>query len=157
MSEKTLEGINGWLILVAIGTVLAPIRIIIVLVTTYPEIFSSGAWKLLTTPGSGAYNPMWKILVMGELLINCLLLVALLYLAYLFFSKSRSFPKWFIGIAIASIVFTIADSVAVKMLLPNDPVIDSDAMKQLARSMLVVFIWIPYMLISKRVKAIFVK
>lgn len=159
MMDKTKnpEGINGWLILVAIGMVLAPIRIVFTLLTTYPQIFSSGTWEALTTKGSEGYNPLWGPIIIGELSINIILLMLLLYLAYLFFSKSRNFPKWFIGIAIFSIVFIVADAFAVKMVAPDEPVFDSDTIREFAHSVIVAVIWVPYMLVSKRVKATFIK
>ncbi|MCW8451823.1 DUF2569 domain-containing protein [Legionella quinlivanii] len=155
--KKNLEGLNGWLILVAIGMVLAPIRIVITLLTTYPQIFSSGTWEALTTKGNEGYNPLWGPIIIGELSINFILLMLLLYLAYLFFSKSRHFPKWFIGIAIFSIVFIVADAFAVKMVAPNEPVFDPDTIREFMHSVMVAVIWVPYMLVSKRVKATFIK
>ncbi|WP_278043551.1 DUF2569 domain-containing protein [Legionella erythra] len=125
----------------AIGIVLSPIRIVNSLLTTYPQIFSSGTWEALTTKGSDAYNPLWGPVIIGELLINCILIMLLLYLAYMFFSKSRNFPKWFIGIAIFSMVFIVADAFAVKMVLPNEPVFDSDTIRELMRSVIVAVIW----------------
>ena len=85
--EKNLEGIGGWLILVAIGIVITPIRIVMLIMTTYPEIFSTGVWEALTTQGSEAYNPLWAPIIIGEILINSGLILVWLYMAYKFFTK----------------------------------------------------------------------
>jgi len=154
--EKTLEGIGGWLILVAIGIVVTPIRIIMLIMATYPEIFLTGVWEALTTQGSEAYSPLWAPILIIEILINSGMLLAWLYMAYLFFSKKVVFPKWYIGLAVFSLVFIIADAFAIKLVMPSEPVFDPDTIKELMRSLFMVVVWVPYMLISKRVKATFV-
>ena len=138
--EKNLEGIGGWLILVAIGIVVTPIRIVPFIMTTYPEIFSSGAWEALTTQGSEAYSPLWVPIIIGEILINCGLILVWLYMAYKFFTKSKDFPKWYIGIAIFSLLFIIADAFAIKRVLPSEPVFDPDTIKEFMRSLIMVVI-----------------
>lgn len=158
MSEdKKLEGIGGWLILVAIGLVVTPIRIVLLIIGTYPDIFSSGTWEFLTTLGSEAYSPLWAPIIAGEILINCGLLLVWLYMAYRFFTKRKDFPKWYIGVAVFSLLFIVADAFSIKLVLPGEPVFDSDTIKELMRSVVMVAIWVPYMLVSKRVKATFIK
>jgi len=154
--EKKLEGIGGWLILVAIGIVITPIRLTIIMLTTYPEIFSTGTWEALTTQGTYVYSPMWGPIIIGEILINCGILLAWLYMSYLFFSKKIVFPKWYIGLVFFSLVFIIADAFAIKLVMPSEPVFDPDTMKELMRALFMVLVWVPYMLISKRVKATFI-
>ncbi len=154
--EKNLEGIGGWLIVVAIGIVVTPIRLVMLMMTTYPEIFSTGAWEVLTTQGSEAYNPLWGPFIIGEIIINIGVLIAWLYMAYLFFSKKLVFPKWYIGLAVFSLIFIVADAFAFKLVLPNEPVFDPDTIKELMRSLFMVVVWVPYMLVSKRVKATFI-
>lgn len=154
--EKNLEGIGGWLILVAIGIIVTPIRLIMLAMATYPEIFSTGVWEALTTQGSEAYSPLWAPILVGEILINSGMLLVWLYMAYLFFSKKLAFPKWYIGLAVFSLVFIIADAFAIKLVMPSEPVFDPDTIKELMRSLFTVVVWVPYMLISKRVKITFV-
>ena len=154
---KYLEGIGGWLTLVAIGIVFTPIRIMVIIIATYGEIFSTGAWETLTTHGGEAYSPLWAPIIIGEILINCGLILVWLYMAYKFFTKSKDFPKWYIGIAVFSMVFIVADAFAIKLVLPNEPVFDPETIKELMRSLIMVVIWVPYMLVSKRVKATFTK
>jgi len=155
--EKNLEGIGGWLILVAIGIVITPIRHVILMMTTYPEIFSTGAWEILTTQESEAYNPFWAPIIIGEIVIGSGLMLVWLYMAYKFFTKRGSFPKWYIGIAVFSLLYVLADAVAVKLVLPDEPIFDPDTVKEVIRSVIMVVVWVPYMLVSKRVKATFVK
>jgi hypothetical protein len=154
--EKNLEGIRGWLILIAIGIISAPIKMVLLLMTNFPQIFSTGAWEALTTQGSEAYSPLWAPIIIGELLINSGLILGCLYMAYIFFTKRRNFPKWFIGIVLVNFVFIIADAYAISMVLPNEHVFDHDIIKALRHSVMMIIIWCPYMLDSKRVKATFI-
>jgi len=62
----TPRRIGGWLILVGIGVVFTPLKIIFLLSTTYPPLFSDGAWEAITTVGSEAYSPIWGPLIIGE-------------------------------------------------------------------------------------------
>ena len=124
--EKNLEGIGGLLILVAIGIIVTPIRIVMLMMATYPEIFSTGVWEAFTTQGSEAYSPLWAPILIGEILINSGMLLVCVYMAYLFFSKKMVFPKWYIGLAVFSLAFIIADAFAIKLVLPSEPVFDPD-------------------------------
>lgn len=156
IEKRNLEGIHGWLILVAIGIIVTPVRLITVAMGTYPELFSTGAWEALTTQGSESYSPLWAPLIIGEILINVGLIGASLYMAYLFFAKKAVFTKWFIGLAVFNLVFTIANAIAIKLVLPSEPVFDQDTVRRHLPSLGAIVIWVPYMLISKRVKATFV-
>lgn len=154
--ENNLEGISGWLILVAIGIVATPIRIIMLMMATYPQIFSTGIWEALTTQGSAAYHPLWAPILIGEILVNSGMLLVWLYMAYLFFSRKAVFSKWYIGLAFFSLIFIVIDAFAVKIVFPSEPVFDPDTLKELVRSLFMVVVWVPYMLVSKRVKATFI-
>lgn len=154
--DRDLQGIGGWLILVAIGIVITPFRLGLLMVQTYPEIFTSGAWEALTTEGSGVYSPFWAPFILGEILVNSIMLLAWLYIAYLFFSKKAALPKWYIGLAVFGLVFVIADAFAIRLVVSDAPIFDADIVRELMRSLITVVIWVPYMLVSKRVKATFV-
>lgn len=151
-----LKGISGWLILIAIGIVLTPVRLIFFVVTEYPEIIKSGAWEQLTTPGSPMYNPFFSPVLIFELIFNSLIILAWLYMAFLFFSKKLLFPKWYVSIAIVSFVFVLFDLLLAKLIFPNQPVLNPDIIKEIIRSAMMLFVWSPYMILSKRVKATFV-
>ncbi len=78
-------------------------------------------------------------------------------MAYKFFTKSRDFPKWYIGITVFSLVLFVADAFTIKLVLPNEPLFDPDDIEELMLSVIRVVVWVPYMLVSKRVKATFIK
>ncbi|MGK0472299.1 MAG: hypothetical protein ACJAR0_002780 [Candidatus Azotimanducaceae bacterium] len=155
--EKNLEGLGGWLLLVGLGIVVSPLRIIIMIFPTYSEMFSNGTWEVLTTSGAEAYNPLWAPIIYGEMAINGALVLAWIFVAFLFFSKKKIFPKWYIGILLFTLGLILVDALAIKAVLPNETIFDTETTKELGRSLIVSLIWIPYMLVSKRVKATFVK
>lgn len=154
--NKELVGINGWLLLVGFGIIVSPIFIVYSIYPMYAEIFSTGTWDVLTTPGTEAYNPLWGVVLLGEIAVNISIVLTWFYIAYLFFTKNHSFPKWYIGILIFTVLFILLDALAIKAIIPEEPIFDKDTLKQLARSLVVALIWVSYMRVSKRVKATFV-
>ncbi|WP_180147269.1 DUF2569 domain-containing protein [Desulfoluna butyratoxydans] len=155
--EKDLEGLGGWLILVGIGIILCPLRGIAFILPTYVKLFTNGSWEMLTTPGTEAYNSLWAPILIGEISINVAMILVWGFIAFLFFSKKENFPKWYIGIILFTTAFILADAFSIKLVMPDEPIFDPDTVKEFSRSLIVTFIWVPYMLTSKRVKATFIK
>lgn len=155
--NNELRGLGGWLILVGIGVVISPIRLLAMLVPTYMPIFEDGTWEALTTVGSEAYTPYFGSLLIGEIAFNTIIVAASIYLIYLFFSKHYLFPKIYIGIVAASLIFIPLDAWIVTKVFPGEPMFDPETAKEFARSLIAGVIWVPYMLVSKRVQATFVE
>jgi len=155
-TEKRIEGLSGWLILVGIGVVVSPLRLLSVLSTTYLPMFKDGTWEALTSPTSEVYNSAFSSLLIGEIFINSMVVLASIYLIYLYFSKKSFFPKLYIGLIVFSLIFIPLDAIIVSSIFPDIQVFDAETMKELGRSIIVGIIWIPYMLISKRVKNTFI-
>ena len=155
--DETLKGLGGWLILVGAGVVLTPVRLVILNIATFQPLFEEGAWEALTTVGSVAYHPLWAPIIIGEIVFNSAMLAASLWLVYLFFSKHHFFPKAYIGLVAISLVFVPLDAWIVAMVLPNESIFDPVATKEFVRVLVPTLIWVPYMLLSKRVKLTFVE
>ena len=157
MTDNELKGLGGWLILVGIGVVIGPFRLVAEFVPLYYGIFTDGSFQLLTTSGSEFYHPMWWPLLVFETIFNSLMILASCYLIYLYFSKSYIFPKLYIAIVLLSLVFIPLDAWLASFVLPDEPMFDPATTKELARTFFTAVVWVPYMLISKRVKATFVE
>jgi hypothetical protein len=155
-NDKSLNGLGGWLILIGIGIVFGPLQMLMEFIPLYSEMFTNGSYEVLTTPGSIAYNPFWAPVVITELLVNILILLTAVYIAVKFFTKKSNFPKWYIGLAVFTLVFLVIDAFAIKLVLPNAAVFDPDTVKEIFLQVFRVLVWVPYMLKSKRVKATFV-
>ena len=154
--NEVRSGLGGWLILVGLGVVFSPLRLLAEVPKTFLPIFEDGTYEIITTPGTEAYHPFWSTLIWGEISVNTLIFVASLYLAYLYFSKKSLFPKFYTWIAVGSLALLLLDAVLIKVVLPNEPIFAPDTIKEVARSGIVILVWVPYMLLSKRVKATFI-
>lgn len=150
------RGLGGWLILVGIGIVVGPFRMAFIMLETYREVSANGTWEILTTQGSGFYYPELAALIVVEMVVNLAILAASVYVAYLFFTKRRSLPAWYIGVAVFSLVFVVVDAIVVSAMLPDMSLLDSETAGEMGRSLIQVCVWVPYMLVSKRVRNTFV-
>lgn len=154
--DGELRGLGGWLILVGIGVVIGPVIMLSTFITAYKPIFEDGTWEALTAPGSEAYVPYFVPLIVGELVVNAILLAAAVLLIFLFFSKHYFFPKLYIGIVAASLIIIPLDAWLVTKVFPDVPMFDPDTTREFLRTLISGLIWVPYMLVSKRVRATFI-
>jgi len=148
--------IGGWLIIIAIGIVITPFKLIYLMITTYPIIFKDGSWEAITTKGNVAFSPFWEPLIITEIVINSILILLSIYLFYLFFAKQSCLPKWYFGTKLFSVLFILVDAFIVTMILPEMKIFDSETIKELASSLFGLFVWSPYLLYSQRSKLTFV-
>lgn len=155
--EKVPRDIGGWLILVALGVIFAPLRILYFSSTTYPPMFSDGTWEALTTETSEAYSPIWGPFLLGEMVVNLAVVGASVYLAFLFFTKKSNFPKWYAGIAVFSVIFILVDAYMVTLVVPNMPMFDPETAKEFGKSLVSCLVWTPYLFLSQRSKETFIR
>lgn len=153
--SKVKSGLRGWLLLIGMGLVYGPIHILEVLLKIYPAIFKNGTLEALTTSGSKFYHPFWAPYIFGEIVFNAVILLASFYLIYLFFSKKLLFPKLYIYLTVGSMIGVIIDTMLIKVVLPNKVIFDLNTLTPVAETVLKVLIFVPYITISKRVKATF--
>jgi hypothetical protein len=152
------KGIGGWLILPVIGLFVFPIRWLVSVFNDYVPIFQSGAWAAVTTPGSPRYHPLWGPLLAGEIVFNLAFLAIDVWLLVLLFSKSWRFPKVFIAFAAGNLAFILLDAAVASYIASAMGHTGGTGMGgEIARALVVVAVWVPYMLVSKRVQNTFVK
>ena len=154
--NQNLNGLGGWLILPCFGLIVGPIRLVATMGKSM-SAFSLWKWHALTTSGSPSYNPLWEPLLTFELLGQISILILDIFVLVLFFQKHRLFPRWFIVFLILNAVFVLGDMTGMHFLGISSP---ESAGRHLQNIMGVVFgcgIWIPYMCVSERVKATFVR
>jgi len=155
--NNELKGLGGCLILVGIGVVIGPFRLAYEFGPLYYSIFTDGTFAILTDPGSEAYHQLWGPLLVFEAIYNSLMALASFYLIYLFFSKHYIFPKVYIVIVLLSLFFIPLDAWLGSFVITGEPMFDPATTEEFARTLFSAVIWVPYMLVSKRVRATFVE
>jgi hypothetical protein len=160
-------GLGGWLILPVIGLFYTALTAVRWITSSMIPDLRSGVWASLTTPGTRFYHPVWAPLLSFESICNVLLVVGSVILLVFMFQKRPFLPKLMVGFYLCAFLFIVIDSVVVLAAAPSvapDAVIREQIgwttgpiLAQVARSALVFAIWIPYFLMSKRVKNTFRK
>ena len=149
--------IAGWLYLVGIGVVMNPLFLLVSVGGDLLPLFFSDTWTMLTTPDSAAYHPMWAPLLIFELIGNVGLLLFSVVVAVLFFQKRKLLPKVIIAFMLSSLTFVVADHFLANTIPFIANAADSELTIAIIRSAVTCIIWIPYFLLSKRVKGTFVQ
>jgi len=149
-------GLGGWLVLVGFGLVLSPFMLFADVVTTVKTVFLNGTWTALTTPGSSDYHVLWGPLLAIETAFGVASFAVWTYMAYLFFAKKKLLPKLFAWSHIFTLGFLFVDAFALQLVRPDLPFMDPATSKEVVRSIFSVCVWVPYMLVSKRVAATFI-
>jgi ABC-type multidrug transport system permease subunit len=155
-SPRKVAGLGGWLIFVGIGLVVRPLWILTNVAPSVVAVFTNGSWHELTTPGSPQFHPLWRVILLYELVGNLGIVLAGIWLLVLFVHRSPSFPKWFIGLAVFVPLFILGDSWLSIQIHPEEPFWDPPTILNFTRTTFSGLLWIPYMLLSKRVRATFV-
>ncbi len=149
-------GLGGWLILLGLGVVISPLRMIIEGVTVYGPLLRDNILQTLADPSSPAYIPYLAEVIYGEIFFNIAFVVWAVVNLVLFFSKSKRFPASFRYFMIANLAFMVGDAFLVASFLPGEKVFDPETTKAVLQSAIGTAIWVPYTLLSKRVKNTFV-
>ncbi|HYL56684.1 MAG TPA: DUF2569 domain-containing protein [Gemmatimonadales bacterium] len=148
------SGLGGWLVVMAIGVIVLPLRVLLYLVRVAPT-YTASSWARLTTPSGAAYHPLWAPSLLFELVCNLAILVFSGLQLWLFFRRNRLFPSVFIVFGVARVIIQLLDAVAVSSLPP----LQSRATNEwsaLASTSLGTALWVAYTLRSRRVRNTFV-
>lgn len=149
--------IRGFLIVVAIGLVLSFLQNLAGLSWSLIP-FRREAWERLTSPGFSPYHPNWKpAILMGIISASVTLALTAVGLV-LFFRKHRFFPT-FVVVAIPVIFILSLANYYLDGLVPA--IAASPAYAQERHRLILKFVamhvWIPYFVVSDRVKQTFVR
>jgi len=130
--------------------------IVPILVKLLP-LFTNPTWARLTVPGSAAYHPKWMPLLVFELLVNSMFIVFDVWLLVLFFQKRRLLPPLMVLFMLTTLVFVIADHLVAQQIPLVAQRGSPEGIVQIIRTFIACALWVPYFLVSKRVKATFVR
>lgn len=140
------QGLGGWMILPTIVTMLSPVQIILSLLYEFLTMTASGLW----TRAPQAL----KNFLAGEIAFSILMALGWIYCVGLLFKKSRRFPAFFIGMFLATFAFNGVDAL-ISALVFGAKLTSAD-LKGVIGSAVGCLIWIPYMIVSRRVGNTFV-
>jgi hypothetical protein len=151
---ERLNGIRGWLILLAVGHVLRPFSFIKTGFDLWPTMFKTNAWRLLTDPIESSYHPWWAPTLLYELLFTLASLVFCILLIALFFRKRAVWRRCFVLFLAANLVGSVVDAWFTQH-IPAAARPLGVSVAGLIPLTLGAAIWVPYVYRSKRVKATF--
>ncbi len=153
---RQVSGIGGWLILPLIGLFISIFKLGYILLGTFFPLLASGNWRVLTTPGSEYYDPLWGPVLVFEATGNLAFLIWVVVLLILLFSKSPAFPKTMIIFFVCNIAFLTIDMVLCRQ-IPLAASTWEESLGELVPVVIGALIWIPYFLTSERVKNTFTR
>lgn len=152
------SGIGGWLILIVINVILTPILLLQTIYTNFIPFISNSALEKLSTASNPAYSPLWKPAIIFDIASSILTLLLSIALIYLFFSKKKIFPKFFIGMLLFKILVMLIDETFIFYLSKSTSIgISSNPTSAIVQLIIYLVIWCGYMLNSVRVKNTFTK
>jgi transglutaminase-like putative cysteine protease len=147
------QPIGGWLILVAIGLSITPLRLIID-IFNIPEFFDPTSWSALWNSDNGLLFSVFFF----EYVYNIFYFFFSILLVILFFNKRSSIPLLISVFYGTTFIVTLIDTLIAMNL--NETYTSTDQQEyyqDLIRSFFAAVIWIPYFNISERVKDTFVE
>ena len=112
-------------------------------------------WNALTDPQSQAYHPLWGTAILFELVGSVAMLSLFGLVIPHFFKKRRAAPRLVIALLIAQLIYLVLD-VGLGSQIPAVASETFESYRRLVQSFVSASIWVPYFLISKRVRVTFV-
>ncbi len=149
-ADRNLEGLGGWLILSGIGLILSPFVLLVAVAKSNLPLLTDVRYQPYLEK-----HPAIHGLALFEVATNLCFIAVLGALNYLFFKKKRAFPTYMILYLTFHVVVLLGDTASVHLILPATKV-SAQALSNITRTFAAAAIWIPYYLVSRRVKLTFV-
>jgi hypothetical protein len=153
-ATSDLQGIRGWLLLIAFHLLFGPIGFLVLGFTVARVAFDAGNWESLTVPGAVAYHPAWAPALLFQLCYVAVGLPICMLLLALFFRKRAAWRPTYAAFLLALLVAAAIDLVLTRR-IPAAADAVGPAVKELMRSGIAAALWIPYCFRSVRARATF--
>ena len=148
------EGIGGWLLVVIFGDLFRIGSSTKLLWGNYASVWDVTRWSLLTVPGNSGYDPIWAPSLLFEILFNLFAITFSILSLLLIWKRRASLPKIMIGLLALFVVGSLLDDLLVHH-TARTLKLTSESDQNLMKEAFHAVIWIPYFLVSKRVRATF--
>lgn len=144
--------ISGWLALLGIGVSIGPVILLVGLFQV--ETFQNTVWTNLSIAYPNKNLSLMQLFLILEVVGNVFLVVLSCLMPFLYFRRRDLFPRTMVFMLAYNVVFILLDYIA------TDAIFDTHALaenaKEFVRPIVAAAIWIPYLLVSERVKHTFI-
>jgi hypothetical protein len=155
-TTEVLDGLEGWLILVGAGIICSPFVLGFRFLRDFSWIYQTEYWNVLTMPGRVDHQTLLIPVLLIELVMDLLLLSCSVWLIPLFFSRRALFPKVVMGVLLSiPLTYGLDYFLAIKIPGLTEFVSVKGFGKEVGFYVLQALVWIPYFIVSKRVRAVF--
>jgi hypothetical protein len=149
--------IGGWLYLLGANHVLALVTFSFGLLRSIGTFARPEIWLNLTTPGYYLYDPLWSTVITYEIVGSAVGVICCCVSLYLMVGHKRAYRPWVIAYFTGVAAFAWGDFLLLRMIQSFQGQLFVPGLAGALWSALYVIIWVPYILVSKRVKATFVR
>ncbi|HTJ79987.1 MAG TPA: DUF3857 domain-containing protein [Rariglobus sp.] len=156
LDSENFDGIGGWLVLLAIAVVLRPIFLLVGAKDTFAMMGNLQNWTALTDSDSVSYNGGFAVLAWVETFAEGFLIAWSLVVIGQFFRRKASLPWSLIVMLVITLLWTIGDHYAVAQVFPSTSVkSQTKIVGAVFGQVFYMALWVPYLLVSRRVKMTF--
>lgn len=149
------EGLGGWLVLPQIGLWLTPVSVTLGLIPVLKWCFNGYEWDSMRSVVEEGQFPALQGLLYSQLFLEIVLGIAAVFLLVQLYQRRYFTPVLLIALFLAGIANAALEVALVSIRTDMEPGVLEEARVALFRESFVAMIWVPYFLVSKRVKATF--
>ena len=153
--------LRGTLILCGISLVCAFLHNVITTIRDAVTIFQQDTWNLFTDPEGILYHPAWKAVFIIETIYAGICVIISVVFIFMFFQKNHCFPKIAAATLLVVALYNLFSPSHVSGIVNTLPSEYQSEFRYTPMEWIGMFssamIWIPYLLLSQRVKHVFSK
>ena len=155
-NQKVLayDKVGGWLILPAIGLIVTIAGRIYSLATEYLPLFTNGIVSNILRARTGLLSPYLIPTLFAEIAVELLVVVFSALLLVQLKNCKPNFPRNMIVFYLSNLFVNTLDLVITPMVSPTNAIPDA-SYQAVGNALGACVVWIPYLLVSKRVKGTF--
>ena len=149
--------IGGWLLLIGLGLIISPFKILYDEFKS-PEYYNSNVWNALIPAHGSTKGIIFGAIMAIEQIFSVLVFVFTLLALVLYFKRRTIFPRLAVILYVSVFFYTLLDFLFVNGMDPSLFTEEEKSVfyKNIGRNFILVAIWVPYLIFSKRVKQTFV-